>query len=70
MFADVNTDFILCIASGAFHSIKPSNMLPELQGHLPICVELQPLSENDLYRHVSEPVANVSSFFIILLQFF
>ncbi len=68
-FGNVNTDFILFIASGAFHSVKPSDMLPELQGRLPIRVELQPLSENDLYRILTEPVANVSSFFLILLRF-
>jgi len=58
-FGNVNTDFILFIASGAFHSVKPSDMLPELQGRLPIRVELQPLSENDLYRILTEPVANL-----------
>jgi len=68
-FGNVNTDFILFIASGAFHSVKPSDMSPELQGRLPIRVDLQPLSENDLYRILTEPVANVSSFFLILLRF-
>jgi ATP-dependent HslUV protease ATP-binding subunit HslU len=57
---NVNTDYILFIASGAFHSVKPSDMLPELQGRLPIRVELQALSENDLYKILTEPVANVS----------
>ena len=59
-YGNINTDFILFIASGAFHAVKPSDMLPELQGRLPIRVELQPLSEEDLYRILTEPVANVS----------
>jgi ATP-dependent HslUV protease ATP-binding subunit HslU len=58
---NVNTDFILFIASGAFHSVKPSDMLPELQGRLPIRVNLAGLSEHDLYRILTEPVANVSA---------
>jgi ATP-dependent HslUV protease ATP-binding subunit HslU len=57
---NINTDYILFIASGAFHSVKVSDMLPELQGRLPIRVELAGLSENDLYRILTEPVANVS----------
>jgi ATP-dependent HslUV protease ATP-binding subunit HslU len=59
-YGDVNTDYILFIASGAFHSVKPSDMLPELQGRLPIRVNLAGLSEHDLYRILTEPVANVS----------
>mmetsp|Transcript_16793 Transcript_16793/g.23921 ORF Transcript_16793/g.23921 Transcript_16793/m.23921 type:complete len:501 (+) Transcript_16793:196-1698(+) len=58
-YGNVNTDYILFIASGAFHSVKPSDMLPELQGRLPIRVELQALSENDLYKILTEPVANL-----------
>lgn len=46
----VNTDHILFIASGAFHLSKPSDMLPELQGRLPIRVELKALSEEDMVR--------------------
>ena len=49
-FGNINTDYILFIASGAFHSVKPSDMLPELQGRLPVRVELQGLSEEDLYK--------------------
>jgi ATP-dependent HslUV protease ATP-binding subunit HslU len=56
---NVNTDFILFIASGAFHDVKPSSMLPELQGRLPIRVELKALTEHDLYRILTEPVANL-----------
>jgi ATP-dependent HslUV protease ATP-binding subunit HslU len=58
-FGNVNTDYILFIASGAFHSVKPSDMLPELQGRLPVRVELHGLTEDDLYRIMTEPVANV-----------
>eukprot|EP00934_Nitzschia_sp_Nitz4_P007118 Nitzschia sp. Nitz4//scaffold46_size129759//17045//18883//NITZ4_003483-RA/size129759-augustus-gene-0.16-mRNA-1//-1//CDS//3329552541//7108//frame0 len=56
---NVNTDFILFIASGAFHAVKVSDMLPELQGRLPIRVELAGLTEDDLYRILTEPVANL-----------
>jgi len=56
---NVETDFILFVASGAFHGVKPSDMLPELQGRLPIRVELQGLTENDLYRILTEPVSNL-----------
>eukprot|EP00977_Amphora_coffeiformis_P007444 scaffold1619_cov161-Amphora_coffeaeformis.AAC.4 len=56
---NVNTDYILFVASGAFHAVKPSDLLPELQGRLPIRVELKGLTENDLYRILTEPVANL-----------
>jgi ATP-dependent HslUV protease ATP-binding subunit HslU len=58
-YGNVNTDYILFIASGAFHSVKVSDMLPELQGRLPIRVELSGLTEDDLYKILTEPVANV-----------
>jgi ATP-dependent HslUV protease ATP-binding subunit HslU len=51
----VKTDHILFIASGAFHLSKPSDLLPELQGRLPIRVELSPLSRDDLRRILTEP---------------
>ncbi len=51
----VKTDHILFIAAGAFHSSKPSDLLPELQGRLPIHVELEPLTEEDFYRILIEP---------------
>jgi ATP-dependent HslUV protease ATP-binding subunit HslU len=51
----VKTDHILFIASGAFHSAKPSDLLPELQGRLPIRVELQALTRDDLKRILKEP---------------
>jgi ATP-dependent HslUV protease ATP-binding subunit HslU len=50
----VNTDHILFIASGAFHVAKPSDLLPELQGRLPIRVELQALTEGDFVRILTE----------------
>ena len=56
---NVNTDFILFIASGAFHSTKPSDLLAELQGRLPIRVSLKGLSQEDLYKILTEPVNNL-----------
>ena len=53
-YGPVKTDHILFIASGAFHIAKPSDLLPELQGRLPIRVELQPLTEGDFVRILSE----------------
>jgi ATP-dependent HslUV protease ATP-binding subunit HslU len=50
----VKTDHILFIASGAFHIAKPSDLLPELQGRLPIRVELKPLTEGDFVRILTE----------------
>lgn len=55
----VRTDHILFIASGAFHVSKPSDMLPELQGRLPIRVELKPLSRADMRRILVEPEASL-----------
>ena len=54
-YGPVKTDFILFIASGAFHLAKPSDLLPELQGRLPIRVELAPLSREDMRRILTEP---------------
>jgi ATP-dependent HslUV protease ATP-binding subunit HslU len=54
-YGPVKTDFVLFIASGAFHLAKPSDLLPELQGRLPIRVELAPLSRADLRRILTEP---------------
>jgi ATP-dependent HslUV protease ATP-binding subunit HslU len=55
----VKTDHILFIASGAFHLAKPSDLLPELQGRLPIRVELKALTRDDLRRILTEPEANL-----------
>ena len=58
-YGTVQTDHILFIASGAFHIAKPSDMLPELQGRLPIRVELNALSRDDLVRILTEPEASL-----------
>jgi ATP-dependent HslUV protease ATP-binding subunit HslU len=55
----VKTDHILFIASGAFHVAKPSDLLPELQGRLPIRVELKALTRDDFRRILTEPEANL-----------
>ena len=55
----INTDHILFICSGAFHSVKPSDLLPELQGRLPVKVELKALDEDDFYRILTVPVTNL-----------
>lgn len=55
----VKTDHILFICSGAFHLCKPSDLLPELQGRLPIRVELQALTHDDFVRILTEPEANL-----------
>ena len=55
----VKTDHILFIASGAFHLSKPSDLLPELQGRLPIRVELKGLDRDDLCRILTEPQASL-----------
>jgi ATP-dependent HslUV protease ATP-binding subunit HslU len=54
-YGPIKTDHVLFIASGAFHLAKPSDLLPELQGRLPIRVELAPLSRADLRRILTEP---------------
>ena len=64
-YGNVNTDFILFIASGAFHAVKVSDILPELQGRLPIRVELSGLTEDDLYKILTEPVANVRTITLV-----
>ena len=58
-YGPVKTDHILFIASGAFHVAKPSDLLPELQGRLPIRVELKALTRDDLRRILVEPEANL-----------
>ena len=55
----VKTDHILFVCSGAFHLAKPSDLLPELQGRLPIRVELQPLTQQDFRRILTEPQASL-----------
>jgi ATP-dependent HslUV protease ATP-binding subunit HslU len=63
----VRTEHILFIASGAFHNSKPSDLLPELQGRLPIRVELHPLTEADLARILVEPEASLIKQYVALL---
>lgn len=63
----VKTDHILFIASGAFHIAKPADLLPELQGRLPIRVELNPLSRDDLKRILTEPEASLITQYKALL---
>lgn len=64
----VKTDHILFIASGAFHLSKPSDLVPELQGRLPICVELKALSPNDFERILTEPHASLTEQYRELLK--
>ena len=66
-YGPMKTDHVLFIASGAFHIAKPSDMLPELQGRLPIRVELKALSEDDFVRILSETRANLVSQYKALL---
>jgi ATP-dependent HslUV protease ATP-binding subunit HslU len=63
----VKTDHILFIASGAFHLAKPSDLLPELQGRLPIRVELKPLTRDDFRRILTEPEASLIKQYIALM---
>ena len=58
-YGPVKTDHVLFIASGAFHLAKPSDLLPELQGRLPIRVELKALTRDDFRRILTEPEANL-----------
>lgn len=64
----VKTDHILFIASGAFHLAKPSDLVPELQGRLPIRVELKALSPQDFERILSEPHASLTEQYSALLK--
>ncbi|MEX2148617.1 MAG: ATP-dependent protease ATPase subunit HslU [Steroidobacteraceae bacterium] len=63
----VRTDHVLFIASGAFHMAKPSDLIPELQGRLPIRVELDALSIDDFERILSEPDASLCAQYVALL---
>ena len=67
-YGPVKTDHILFIASGAFHLAKPADLLPELQGRLPIRVELQPLTRADLRRILVEPEHNLLQQYAALMQ--
>ena len=67
-YGAVRTDHILFIASGAFHLAKPSDLIPELQGRLPIRVELKALSPDDFRRILSEPKASLCEQYQALLN--
>ncbi|MBV9635303.1 MAG: ATP-dependent protease ATPase subunit HslU, partial [Methylobacteriaceae bacterium] len=64
----VKTDHVLFIASGAFHVSKPSDLLPELQGRLPIRVELSPLDEDDFRRILTETEASLVKQYVALMR--
>jgi ATP-dependent HslUV protease ATP-binding subunit HslU len=64
----VKTDHILFIASGAFHVAKPSDLLPELQGRLPIRVELRPLTKEDFRRILTETEASLIKQYVALME--
>lgn len=66
-YGPIKTDHILFIASGAFHVAKPSDLLPELQGRLPIRVELRGLTEEDFVRILSETKASLPQQYVALL---
>jgi ATP-dependent HslUV protease ATP-binding subunit HslU len=66
-YGPMKTDHVLFIASGAFHISKPSDMLPELQGRLPIRVELRALTKDDFVRILSETKANLLEQYAALL---
>ena len=66
-YGPVKTDHILFIASGAFHLAKPSDLLPELQGRLPIRVELSALTEKDFVRILTEPEASLIKQYVALM---
>ena len=63
----VRTDHVLFIASGAFHLAKPSDLLPELQGRLPIRVELRALTRDDFKRILTEPEASLIKQYVALM---
>ena len=65
---NVNTDHILFIAAGAFHTSKPSDLMPELQGRFPLRVELQSLDEEILYRILTEPNNSLIKQYIALMN--
>ena len=67
-YGPVKTDHILFIASGAFHIAKPSDLLPELQGRLPIRVELRALTRDDFRRILTEPKACLIKQYVALMQ--
>lgn len=67
-YGTLTTDHVLFIASGAFHLAKPSDLLPELQGRLPIRVELKPLNKNDLIKILTEPESSLIKQYTALIN--
>jgi ATP-dependent HslUV protease ATP-binding subunit HslU len=67
-YGPVKTDHVLFIASGAFHTARPSDLLPELQGRLPIRVELRALTRDDFRRILTEPKACLIKQYVALMQ--
>ncbi|MCK5840640.1 MAG: ATP-dependent protease ATPase subunit HslU [Candidatus Sabulitectum sp.] len=67
-YGPVKTDHILFIAAGAFHGSSPADLIPELQGRFPLRVSLDPLSEKDLLRILTEPESNILDQYIRLLS--
>ncbi len=66
-YGPVRTDHVLFIAAGAFHNSRPSDLIPELQGRFPIRVELKSLSEEDLFRILTEPDNALSKQYVALI---
>jgi ATP-dependent HslUV protease ATP-binding subunit HslU len=66
-YGPIKTDHILFIASGAFHVAKPSDLLPELQGRLPIRVELRALEKEDFRRILTETEASLIKQYVALM---
>jgi ATP-dependent HslUV protease ATP-binding subunit HslU len=67
-YGNVNTEHILFIAAGAFHSSRPSDLMPELQGRFPIRVELQDLTKADFLRILTEPTSSLTKQYMALLE--
>ena len=67
-YGTIRTDHILFVASGAFHIAKPSDLLPELQGRLPIRVELRALTKDDFKRILTEPEASLIKQYVSLME--
>lgn len=67
-YGPVKTDYVLFIAAGAFHMSKPSDLIPELQGRLPIRVELQDLTVDDFVRILTEPQNAITKQYVSLLE--
>jgi ATP-dependent HslUV protease ATP-binding subunit HslU len=67
-YGPVKTDHILFVASGAFHTVKPSDLIPELQGRFPIRVELDALGKNEFVRILTEPKNALLLQYIALLK--